>query len=270
MVTTERSAAMAQSPFPGMDPYLESPDLWPDVHSSLMTIFREQLGDLLAPKYVAELNTQIVIDSFGDIPPETESVLPDVTVIQPRMIRESSAESTAVAAPLRLRVPLPLPTRLVTIYIRYRETAKLVAVLELLSPVNKRPGAGRQAYLEKRATFLETPVHLIEIDLLRKWPRMPLEGKLPESHYLAVVCDMYERPICGVWPIQLRDVLPLLPIPLLRPDPPVMLDLSQALRTAYRRAHYDLRIDYRAPCDPPLAPADAEWAEQLLARATES
>jgi hypothetical protein len=48
--------------------------------------------------------------------------------------------------------------------------------------------------------------------------------------------------------------------PLLRPDAPVDLDLNQALRTAYRRAHYDLRIDYRAPCDSPLAPADAEWA----------
>ena len=33
MVATERSAAMAQSPFPGMDPYLESPELWPDVHN---------------------------------------------------------------------------------------------------------------------------------------------------------------------------------------------------------------------------------------------
>src|SRR5215212_321151 len=223
MVALERSAAMAQSPFSGMDPYLESPDLWPDAHSSLMAIFREQLAPLLAPKYVAELNTQIVIDSFGDTPPETESVLPDVTIIQPRIIRESSTESTAVAAPLRLRVPLPLPTRLVTIYIRHRESAKLVAVIELLSPVNKRPGAGRQAYLEKRATFLETPVHLIEIDLLRKWPRMPLEGKLPKSHYLAVICNMYERPICGVWPISVRQPLPTLPVPLLRPDPPVEL-----------------------------------------------
>ena len=256
---------MAQSPFPGMDPYLEGPDLWPDVHNRLMNLFAEQLGDLLAPKYVAELNTQIVIDSFGDISPETASVLPDVTIIQPRMIRESRAESTAIAAPLRLRVPLPLPTRLVTIYIRHRETAKLVAVLELLSPVNKRPGAGRQAYLEKRATFLETSIHLIEIDLLRKWPRMPLEGRLPASDYLAMVCNMYERPNCDVWPILLRDPLPLLPIPLLRPDPPVQLDLNQALRTAYRRAHYDLRVDYRSECDPPLAAADAEWAALQIA-----
>ncbi len=259
---------MAQSPFPGMDPYLEGPDLWPDVHSSLMTIFREQLAPLLTPKYVAELNTQIVIDSFGDNPPEIESALPDVTVTQPRIIREERAGLVALAAPLRLRVPQSAPTRLVTIYIRYRENERLVTVIELLSPVNKRPGQGRQAYVEKRNTFLATHVHLVEIDLLRKWPRMPLEGRLPASDYLAMVCNMYERPSCDVWPILLRDSLPMLPIPLLRPDPPVALDLNQALRTAYRRAHYDLRIDYGSPCDPPLSAADAEWAAMLIAQST--
>jgi hypothetical protein len=248
-----------------MDPYLESPSLWPDVHSSLMTIFREQLTPLLVPKYVAELNTQLVIDSFGDSPPEIEGALPDVTITQPNMIKESSAGSLAMAPPLLMRVPMPIPTRLVTMYIRQREDEKLVTVIELLSPVNKRPGEGRHAYVEKRNTFLSTPVHLVEIDLLRKGPRMPLEGKLPESDYLAVVCNMYERPRCGVWPMNVRQPLPKLPVPLLRPDPPVELDIGQALATAYERARYDLRIDYRAPSDPPLSSGDAEWATALVA-----
>jgi Protein of unknown function (DUF4058) len=46
---------MSHSPFPGMDPYLEAPSIWPDVHTNLMSIFREQLAPLLAPKYLAEL-----------------------------------------------------------------------------------------------------------------------------------------------------------------------------------------------------------------------
>jgi len=50
---------MQKSPFPGMDPYLEAPTIWPDVHTSLMSIFREQLTPLLAPKYLAELETQV-------------------------------------------------------------------------------------------------------------------------------------------------------------------------------------------------------------------
>ena len=79
---------MVQSPFPGMDPYLEAPGLWPDAHESLMYIFREQLTPLLAPKYVTELSTQIVIDEVtgdngggnGSGVVQSRSVLPDVTV----------------------------------------------------------------------------------------------------------------------------------------------------------------------------------------------
>ena len=47
---------MSTSPFPGMDPYLEAPDLWADVHSRLVNIFAEQLSPQLAPKYLAELD----------------------------------------------------------------------------------------------------------------------------------------------------------------------------------------------------------------------
>jgi hypothetical protein len=52
--------------------------------------------------------------------------------------------------------------------------------------------------------------------------------------------------------------------PLLAPDPPVPLDLGQALRTAYARARYDLRVDYRKPLVPPLSPAAAAWAAALI------
>ena len=59
---------MIHSPFPGMDPYLEAPTIWPDVHTTLMSIVREQLTPLLAPKYLAELETQVVIDRIDDEP----------------------------------------------------------------------------------------------------------------------------------------------------------------------------------------------------------
>ena len=75
------------------------------------------------------------------------------------------------------------------------------------------------------------------------------------ADYLIVVSNAYARPVCDVWPIGLRQPLPVLPIPLLRPDPDIPLDLEQALRTAYARARYDLRIDYTRPPSPPLLPA---------------
>ena len=35
------------SPFPGMDPYLEAPDIWPDFHHALATEIRGELNRLL-------------------------------------------------------------------------------------------------------------------------------------------------------------------------------------------------------------------------------
>jgi hypothetical protein len=64
-----------------------------------------------------------------------------------------------------------------------------------------------------------------------------------------------------------RQPLPKLPIPLLRPDPPVELDIGLALQTAYQRARYDLRIDYHVPCEPPLAAEDAQWSAARIAQA---
>ena len=169
----------------------------------------------------------------------------------------------AVAEPLpvRLRVPLDIPTRLVSMYIRQRENETLVAVIELLSPVNKRRGTGRTEYLEKRRAFLCVRVHLIEIDLLRSHPPMPFDDPLPPADYLVMVAKAGERPHCSVWPISVRQPLPTIPIPLLDPDPPVPLALGQALHTAYERARYDLRVDY-----PPAARPAAHRSRCRLGR----
>jgi hypothetical protein len=238
-----------------MDPYLEAPIIWADVHTSLMTIFQEQLNPFLVPQYLAELEIQVVIDRVDE----------DSSVTTPRTeAGPPAAVAVAEPLPVRLRVPLDMPTRLVTVYIRQRENETLVGVIELLSPVNKRHGTGRTEYLEKRRTFLRTRVHLIEIDLLRSHPRMPFDDPLPAADYLVMVAKGGERPHCSVWPISVRQPLPTIPIPLLDPDPPVPLALGQALHTAYERARYDLRIDYRKPPFPPLTPPDAAWAEALL------
>jgi hypothetical protein len=258
---------MIYSPFPGMDPYLEAPGIWPDVHTRLMSIIGEQLTPLLVPKYLAELETQVVIDRAEDDP---QVVLPNVSVTSPDVSGGTpSAVAVAAPIPIEVRVRLDVPTRLVSVYIRQRETTRLVAVIELLSPVNKRRGKGREEYLEKRHTFLTSPVHLIEIDLLRSYPRMPFADPLPPAHYLVMVCKVGERPRSNVWPIHVRQPLPTIPIPLLAPDPPVPLDLTQALRIAYERARYDLRVDYRKPPVPPLSPDDAAWAAALFDSAGE-
>jgi len=207
----------------------------------------------------------VVIERTVDDTTTTIGVRPDVAVMQP-LTSAAAPVATAIVppAPVRLTIPIAMPIRLVSLHIRQHGTDRLVAVIELLSPYNKRPGDGRTQYLEKRTDYLAASLHFIEIDLLRRWPRMPLEGALPPCTYVTTVCNFYERPYCDVWPIQLNQPLPVLPIPLLKPDGPVSLDLGQALRTAYARARYDLRIDYTKPPDPPLSVAETVWMTTVL------
>ena len=123
---------MIHSPFPGMDPSLEAPTIWPDVHTSLMSIFREQLTPRLAPQYLAELETQLVIDRLDDDP---QVVLADVSVTSPDVsARAPSAVAVAPPAPIRVRVPLDVPARLVSVHIRQRETARLTVSYDMVSP----------------------------------------------------------------------------------------------------------------------------------------
>jgi hypothetical protein len=59
--------------------------------------------------------------------------------------------------------------------------------------------------------------------------------------------------------------MPLIPVPLLRPDPDVPLDLNEVTREVYADSGYDWRINYRQPAPPPpLRPTMAEWMKQLL------
>src|SRR5580704_11645539 len=64
-------------PFPGMDPWLESPTIWPDVHSSLITSIRDVLSPLLRPRYFVGVETRTTVLSAVDV----EAVYkPDVSI----------------------------------------------------------------------------------------------------------------------------------------------------------------------------------------------
>jgi hypothetical protein len=142
---------------------------------------------------------------------------------------------------------------------------RLVVAIELLSPSNKRVGGGREEYLERRDNYLNSDVHLIEIDLLRRGTRLPMRGVLPSVPYFAFLSRSGSRPMTGVWPTGLREALPEVPVPLLAGDPDVMLDLQAALSGAYDAFGFDMEIDYGQPPQVPLGADDAAWAAALLA-----
>ena len=258
---------MSTSPFPGMDPYLEAPDIWADVHSRLVNIFAEQLSPQLAPKYLAELDTQVVIERVEHNESIYGGAIPDVAVTKPFGTGGGVMTLEAPApAPRRMKVAISYEITLLTLHIRRQSDKRLVTAIELLSPINKRPGDDRHKYLLKRVAYFEGGIHLIELDLLRRYARMPFEDELPACDYVVMSFNAYEGLECDVWPLSVRQQLPTIAVPLLRPDPPVILDLGAALRTAYQRARYDLRVDYTTAAQPPLSAQDSAWAAQLLAQ----
>jgi hypothetical protein len=69
-----------------------------------------------------------------------------------------------------------------------------------------------------------------------------------------------------VWPLQLADKLPTLPVPLREPDPDVVLDLGAVLTAVYDEAAYDLSIDYNQEPPPPELEAEVTaWLREVLA-----
>ena len=143
-----------------------------------------------------------------------------------------------------------------------RHSRQVVTVIELLSPTNKNPGADRDQYLGKRGQLLHSPVHFVEIDLLRGGPRMPVEG-VPPCAYLVMVSRTPQRPETDLWPIQLREKLPVIPLPLKQPDPDASIDLQSLVHRVYDAAGFQNYI-YDAAPEPALKPEDAAWAKQFI------
>jgi hypothetical protein len=159
-----------------------------------------------------------------------------------------------------------VPEKLYSVVIRTVEDDVLVTAIEILSFVNKRPGhAAYLTYRRKRQAILESMAHLMEIDLLRAGERPPLAEPLPEAPYFVILSRAERRPVAEVWPLHLPEPIPILPVPLLPPDPDIPVDLGRALAAIYDRSGYDLRIDYTSPPPPPtLAAADAAWLDAHL------
>ncbi len=257
------------SPFPGMDPYLEG-DLWQEFHDTLDNSIRAQLLSRLPPRYVALLAKRYVLDrpvlSILDLPSE-QVIYPDVHIaaLHDRAALAYAPASAGIAEPpFELLSPIPEQVPLLSVEIRDVAERRLVTVIEILSPVNKR-GQGLREYVERRMELLQTRTHLLEIDLLRAGTRIPLIGDLPSASCFIYLSRTQRRPRTQVWPVQLREKLPTVPVPLLPPDPDVPLELQAAVQACFDLVHYERLLDYAAPPPPPpLSDEDAAWASEVL------
>jgi Uma2 family endonuclease len=253
------------SPFPGMNPYLENSELWPEVHHLLITTIMESLVPQLRPKYRVAIEKRVY--SFAGENPILVGI-PDVTVVRSRTQPPPRESNVAVAAPAEtaVQVKVPVPLELREGYLEIRDMAKgnVIAVIEVLSPTNKRPGKGREMYLEKREVVLASHTHLIEIDLLREGEQMPVFENEYGANYRIMVSRGDTRPTADLYLFNLPNEIPKFALPLRSGDVEPVVDLQALLNGVYDRAGYDYTIDYSRDPVPALSEADAAWADAIL------
>ena len=69
-----------------------------------------------------------------------------------------------------------------------------------------------------------------------------------------------------VWPVQLDEELPVVPVPLRDPDPDAALDLQKAFQPTYDDLGYDLSVDYARPPEVPFSEQLAAQSLEILKR----
>jgi hypothetical protein len=143
-----------------------------------------------------------------------------------------------------------------------RPDRSVIAVLELLSPMNKADG--RQLYLEQRNQRWREPIHLVELDLLLGGKRLPIKGKLPPGDYYAYVARGDQRPRCEVYGWKLTEPLTRIRLPLKPSDPDLVFDLPGLLAEAYRKGRYARDLPYSQPPPVALSKQNAKWVAERL------
>jgi hypothetical protein len=221
------------SPFPGMDPYLEYPKLWPAFQHQLLACLYQILLPGLVDRYRARVGNRTYV-----------SEMPLFTSI----IREEYTEEF--------------------IEIRTRTDNRLVTLLEVVSPANKTTQAGRQAYLDKRREAVVQRAGIVEIDLvLQGKPTLTYSRDgLPEYDYAVSVTKATAPDRYEIYTATIQKRLPKFKLPLAPDDKDTLLDLQAAFIRAYDLGGFATLIDYKGtpPADVPLSDAYKTWIVDLL------
>lgn len=253
-----------------MDPYLEWH--WLDLHPELVVTSRRAIQRQLGSDLVARIEERLIVeDTLG----YTRRIGPDVRVVEIRGATGrggGGGQEGAVAMmtpPVHLtEISEPISERSIEI-LDLKTGGRVITVIEFVSPTNKAPGNGLKQYRQKQEECYASKVSLVEIDLTRgertllchRWAT----ARQYESTYQISVWRAAWASEVDLYPIGLRQQLPVVPIPLRTGEPDAMLDLQAILAECYADARYDRTVDYTKPPIPPLEGEDAAWARELIA-----
>lgn len=260
-----------------MDPYLEHPEYFHELHNRLIVYLQDALQPLLPEPFYARSSRRIWIEE------DERHVEPDVDVlVQARRAPPAVSADAAIATladthPLLLTAPqLPDEEHLesyLEIFTGRSSEKRLVTSVEILSLFNKRPGSqGRTMFLAKQREMRAASVNLIEIDLLRGGthatavPAGLLRSRCRKFDYHVCVHKADQPRDYFVYPFQLTDPLPRIAIPLSPGVEMPVVDLQAVFTNCYDAASYERELDYaRDEIVPPLAGEQIAWAKGLIA-----
>jgi hypothetical protein len=214
-----------------MDPYLESDKLWPAFHHQLITCLYQILLPGLVDRYKARV---------GQRRYTTEHAL-FTSVVQEEHQEEY-------------------------IEIRQRSEARVVTLVDVVTPTNKTTTPGRQAYLDKRREGRTASANLVEIDLVRQG--QPLldysRDGLPEWDYAVTVSRASQPERFEIYTATLQKRLPRFRMPLASDDRDTVVDLHIAFTRAFDQSGFAAQIDYQRDPPVPLSDEDRRWVHDHL------
>ena len=198
------------SPFPGMDPYLESDRLWPLFQHQIVTCLYQILLPGLVDRYKARI---------GQRHYQTEQAL------FTSVIKEEHHEEF--------------------IEVRHRNETRLVTLIDVVSPVNKITDTGRQAYLNKRREGKGNGANLVEIDLsLQGSPMLDYSRDgLPDWDFAVTVTRAAQPDRYEIYTATMQKRLPRFRLPLSSDDRDTVVDLQVAFTRAYDQGNFTSQVD---------------------------
>lgn len=256
-------------PFPGMDPYLEDPTLWRDVHWRLITYAADALQPVLHPRYHVRIEERLYVAETA------RDIYPDVVLLQRTPVQEAEGPAAAPeydAPTMTVALPSDEVAEGFLEIIDLARGGRVVTVIEFLSPSNKLAGSeSNRLYRQKQREVLSSRISLVEIDLLRQGEHtvaVPLDvlaqRGLASWHYLISIHRAGEPGKFTVYARTIRERLPRIPIPLAEDDRDAVLDVQAILDQCYVNGYYADLIDYREEPVGLLSQDDAAWVDALL------
>ena len=251
---------MLKSPFPGMDPYLES--LWPEVHARLIVYAANQINQYLPGDLQANIEENLAVHEEED----RSAIRPDIHISQDTNFDSTSSKESAaiVAEPVLVR-RAPRPSRHIEIIDR---DGRVVTAIEFVSPWNKVGSRASERYTRKQSDYIDAGINLVEIDLVRQGAYVlaaPLEELTKEQrtpHLISVYRDRKPNQF-EVYRAPLDQPLPNIPIPLRYDERDIVLQLQPLIDQCYQDGRY-YRLDYAGTPKGKFNEQLTQWIEDRL------